>query len=147
MLFITSPAFNHNESIPPLYTFDGKNINPPLEFKNIPENTKSLALIMTDPDAPKGEFTHWLLWNIKPDVTQIAANATPSSAQIGLNDRNTLGYSGPRPPSGIHHYIFQLYALDTTLDLPKNTKKAQLVTAFKDHVIEQSLLIGLYSHQ
>src|SRR3990167_8451418 len=102
---ITSSAFKNNESIPSVYTCDGANINPPLEFFDVPEKTQSLVLIMDDPDAPMGTWVHWLLFNIKPDTTQIAEGSVPAGAiQAKTNRANS--YGGPCPPSGYHRYFF-----------------------------------------
>src|SRR3990172_6846882 len=100
---IKSSAFEENQLIPEIYTCEGDNINPPLEISGVPANAKSLALIMDDPDAPRGTFTHWLMWNIPPDTTKIQENDWVEGVEQGLNDGGELGYLGPCPPSGTHH--------------------------------------------
>jgi len=141
---ISSPAFQNNQNIPPKYTCDGDDINPPLTLAGIPSGTRSLALIVDDPDAPPGDWVHWLVWNIKPDTTSIAENSVPVGAVEGTTDFGRPDWGGPCPPSGIHHYQFKLYALDTELALPSSTKKAELEQAMQGHILDQTVLIGLY---
>ncbi|KKQ75546.1 MAG: Phospholipid-binding protein, PBP family [Candidatus Woesebacteria bacterium GW2011_GWB1_38_5b] len=144
---IKSPAFEQNQSIPVLYTCEGDDINPSLVFSDIPENTKSLALIMSDPDAPRGTFTHWLIWNISPELTEIEENEWPEGAEQGLNDGGSLGYMGPCPGQGIHHYHFTLYALSKKLDVNSNIKKEGLEREIETCLIEKAELMGLYRRQ
>ena len=141
---ISSPAFQNNQNIPPKYTCDGDDINPPLTLAGIPSGTRSLALIVDDPDAPPGDWVHWLVWNIKTDTTSIAENSVPVGAVEGTTDFGRPDWGGPCPPSGIHHYQFKLYALDTELALPSSTKKAELEQAMQGHILDQTVLIGLY---
>ena len=144
---ITSPVFGHNQLIPPLYTCDGANASPPLIFQGVPSEAKSLVLIVDDPDAPRGDWVHWLLWNISPATTEIVAGKAPVGAIEGNTDFGRPGYGGPCPPSGIHHYHFKLFALDTMLDLPASTKKADLEAAMATHILEQASLIGVYKRK
>jgi len=141
---IASPAFPHNGMIPSKYTCDGADVNPPLSFDNIPGKSKSLALIVDDPDAPRGTWVHWVVWNIGPGTMTIAENSVPHGALQGTNDFRKQGYGGPCPPSGTHRYFFKLYALDTLLSLKAGATKAQLVEEMKGHVLGSSELIGLY---
>lgn len=141
---ITSQAFKNNEAIPIKYTCDGQNISPPLKFKNIPKGTKSLALIVDDPDAPKGTFNHWIVWNISPKKQQIA-EGEKSKISEGINGLGQNGYFGPCPPSGIHRYNFKLYALDSEIDISEKSKKNELLTAIKNHIIQSATLTGKYS--
>jgi hypothetical protein len=127
--------------IPSKYTCDGDNINPPLTIKNIPKQTKSLALIVDDPDAPSGTFDHWITWNIPP-VETIGENSAPGSH--GRNGSGRNGYMGPCPPSGTHHYHFKVYALDTKLTLQEGANKKQLENAMKGYILAMGELIGLY---
>ena len=113
----------------------------------MPENAKSLVLIVDDPDAPVRLFTHWLLWNIDPKTTEIAEQSTPKGAVQGANDYPTLGYGGPQPPSGTHRYYFKVFALDRTLNLPEGAKRKELDKAMNGHVIAQGQLMGRYTHQ
>ena len=143
-LTIASPAFPHNGMIPSKHTCDGTDVNPPLSFDNIPEKSKSLALIVDDPDAPRGTWVHWVAWNIGPGTRKIAENSVPRGARQGTNDFRKQAYGGPCPPSGTHRYFFKLYALDTSLSLNAGATKAQLEEAMKGHVLGLSELIGLY---
>ncbi|MGM0366475.1 MAG: YbhB/YbcL family Raf kinase inhibitor-like protein [Actinomycetota bacterium] len=142
---IISTAFSHNENIPARYTCDGQDINPPLEFSNIPEGTRSLALIADDPDAPAKTWVHWVVWNISPDATGIPEDSKPGEAVEGITDFKKPGYGGPCPPSGTHRYFFKLFALDTELDLDPSGGAGDLAKAMEGHIIESAELIGLYS--
>src|SRR5207249_9097014 len=113
---ISSSAFTHNGSIPAKYTCDGSDSIPPLVFGDVPANTKSLALIVDDPDAPGGTFDHWIVWNIPPATTAVAEGKPPQGIS-GRNGFGRNGYGGPCPPSGEHRYQFKVYALDTMLNL------------------------------
>lgn len=144
---ITSPAFEDGDMIPATYTCDADNINPPLEFHDIPEDARSLALIMDDPDAPGGAFTHWIMWNISPNTARIEENDWPESAEQGMNDGGDLGYTGPCPPEGIHHYVFKLYALSAVLDLKGEVTRMELEMEISNHMIDEAELVGLYKLQ
>lgn len=141
---LNSVSFTRNGNIPAKYTCDGENINPELSITGIPENTKSLALIMDDPDASSGIFTHWIMWNIKPSETEIKENSVPEGAVQGLNSTRSNSYTGPCPPSGIHRYFFKVYALDTELSLDKNSNVDQLSSEIERHVVAQAELMGKY---
>jgi hypothetical protein len=143
-LEITSPDFSNGGDIPSRFTCQGRNDNPGLRFNNIPENAKSLALILDDPDAPRGTFNHWLVWNITTDTKEFTTGSTPQGIATGTNDAGKTGYFGPCPPSGVHRYYFRLYALDKTLDLPKTTKRGALDKALKGHILAQATLMGRY---
>lgn len=130
-----------NDFIPSKYTCTGANVSPPLSIGLIPENTKSFALIMEDPDAPMGTFDHWIVWNIPPKRS-IEENSAPGIQ--GKNGRKENKYTGPCPQSGTHHYHFKVYALDTKLELKEDAGKKDLEEAMKDHVISSGELIGLY---
>ena len=141
-LSVRSVAFSQGGHIPKKYSCDGEDINPPLEISDIPATARSLALIMEDPDAPRGIFDHWIVWNIPPD-TAIAENSNP-----GLNGTNSFGeqgYGGPCPPSGSHRYYFKVFALDDKLDLPAGGNKSQLEDAMKDHIVATGELMAHYS--
>jgi Raf kinase inhibitor-like YbhB/YbcL family protein len=142
---ISSAAFSYASAIPAKYTCDGTNINPSLSFGNIPEGTKSLAVLVDDPDAPVGDWVHWVLWNIDPQTKSIAANSVPAGAVQGKNDFGRNNYGGPCPPSGTHRYMFKLYALDTTLSLSAGSTKAQLLAAMNGHTLEKATLMGKYT--
>lgn len=144
MLTIISPDFLSNETIPAKYTCDGADINPPLSFGEIPEKTKSLALIVDDSDAPSGNWNHWIFWNVDPKVTEIAEDSIPSGAVLGTNSFGRLTFGGPCPPKGVHRYFFKLYALDSMLDLAEGAKKESLEKAIEGHILEEANLIGRY---
>lgn len=144
---ITSPAFKNGELIPDQYSCMGDNINPPLEFSDKPQEAKSLALVVTDPDAPSRTFTHWLIWNIAPDSAGINVDEAPKGATVGLNDFDQNQYNGPCPPSGTHRYIFKVYALDTTLDLSSSTNRETLEKALEGHILATGELIGKFSKE
>ncbi len=144
---ISSPAFKHNETIPSKFTCDGADMNPTLVIEGVPAEAKSLALIMDDPDAPRGTWVHWVVWNINPKIKEIKENTVPDGGKQGINDFRKHDYGGPCPPSGTHRYFFKLYALDMTLELGPNTAKAQLENAMKGHIIAQTEMIGLYKRK
>ncbi len=139
---ITSPAFTHNQSIPKKFTCQGEDINPELVFEGIPAGTKSLALIVDDPDAPMGTWVHWVIFDIAPTTTQIAEKSIPGKQ--GWNDFGRKDYGGPCPPSGTHRYFHKIYALDTMLNLKEGVKKSELEKAMKGHILDQAEMIGLY---
>jgi len=142
---ITSPAFGNNQEIPAKYTCDGKDVNPPLSFVYVPAEAKSLVLIMDDPDAPGGTWVHWILYDISRQTKSIAEHSIPAGAEQGITIFGKIGYGGPCPPSGTHHYHFKLYALDTQLSFISAPKKADVEQAMKGHILAQDELIGLYS--
>ena len=140
---LSSAAFEDNGVIPSEYTCDGIDVSPPLSFSNIPENTKSLVLVMDDPDAPMGTWVHWLVWNIPANKTGFSKGENITYPQ-GKNDFGNFDYGGPCPPSGTHRYFFKLYALDTMLTLNKGSTKKQLESAMFGHIIDEAQLIGTY---
>jgi Raf kinase inhibitor-like YbhB/YbcL family protein len=142
---ITSSAFESGGNIPSKFTCDGADSNPRLRLEDAPAAAKSLILIVDDPDAPSGLFSHWLVWNIDPKTTEIAEGGALSTGTQGKNDFGKSGYGGPCPPSGTHRYYFKIFALDVELNLPAGSKRAQLDTAMKGHVIGQGELMGRYS--
>jgi Raf kinase inhibitor-like YbhB/YbcL family protein len=144
---LTSPDFSDGSSIPHRFTCDGEDISPTLKIDEVPQGAKSLVLIVDDPDAPGGTFTHWLIWNLTPDLTQITAeNPSPGAVQ-GTNDFGALGYGGPCPPSGVHRYYFRLYALDVTLELAPKSKRKVVDAAIKGHIVGEATLMGRYSRK
>src|SRR5438445_10102972 len=143
---ISSPAFREGGTIPEKFSKNGQNVNPELRIEGAPAEAKSLTLIVDDPDAPVGLFTHWLVWNIDSKTTAIAERGVPKSAVQGTNDYPNLGYGGPQPPSGTHRYYFKIFALDQTLDLPSGAKRRELDKAMSGHVIAQGQLVGRYTH-
>jgi hypothetical protein len=140
-LTVKSPEFTDGELIPYKFTCDGENINPEITVENVPEGTMTLALIMEDPDAPKGTFDHWIMWNM-PVTKTIHENSAPGMQ--GKNGRGENKYTGPCPPSGTHHYHFKVYALDMKLDISDNSDKHTLLNAMEGHILAQGELVGLY---
>ncbi|MCK4357577.1 MAG: YbhB/YbcL family Raf kinase inhibitor-like protein [Candidatus Cloacimonetes bacterium] len=140
---IASTAFAEGEMIPRKYTCDGDDISPPLQISDVPENTKSLALIMDDPDAPVGVWDHWIVFNIPASISQISEGEEPQGTP-GKNSWGRTGYGGPCPPSGTHRYFFKLYALDTMLDLEPGASKKKVLKAMEGHILAQGELMGKY---
>jgi hypothetical protein len=143
-LSITSPAFENNKPIPRKYTCDGDDVNPPLDIKGTPEGTKSLVLMVDDPDAPMVTWDHWIVWNIPP-TSRIEENTVPGVE--GLNSFGKHHYGGPCPPSGTHRYFFKLYALDIELGLTSDSRKKDVEKAMRDHVLAKGELMGFYSRR
>jgi len=146
-LKLTSSAFSHGGEIPREYGYKNGNKVPPLTVSGIPEGTKSLALIMDDPDAMEAVgkvWVHWVAWNIEPTTTELE-NLTTEGMTEGMTDFGKAGYGGPAPPDKRHTYVFKLYALDTKLDLPDKSTKADVEKAMEGHIIEQTQLTGTYA--
>ena len=143
---ITSSAFQEGGNIPSKFTCDGGDSSPPLRIAEIPSGAKTLALVVDDPDAPSGVFTHWIVWNISPQTSAIAEGSAPQGVQ-GTNDFGKSGYGGPCPPSGTHRYYFKIFALDRELNLPAGAKRNQLDAAMKGHVVAEGELKGRYAKQ
>ena len=150
-LTLSSTAFTHNGSIPALYTCDGEDTSPPLSWTGIPPNTKSLVLIVDDPDAPdpkapKMTWVHWVLYNIPPDGLKegISARELPAGSLDGTNNWQRTGYGGPCPPIGRHRYFHKLYALDIVLPNLNKPAKAALEKAMAGHILAKAELIGTY---
>ncbi|KKU91291.1 MAG: Phospholipid-binding protein, PBP family [Candidatus Jorgensenbacteria bacterium GW2011_GWA1_48_11] len=146
-LILKSSAFKEGDLIPPRFTCDGDNINPLLEIRNIPENTKSLVLIVDDPDATGGRtFDHWLVFNMPAKTQYISEDSLPLGAKEGINGAGSVKYVGPCPPRGNapHRYMFKLYALDAVLDLVSGVTKAELEKTMAGHILDQTVLIGRY---
>ena len=148
---IISSAFEHNSPIPSLYTCDGENINPPLEFLDVPENTVSLALIMEDPDVPKhlrtdGMWNHWVVWNMPSSTKGIEKNTTAPGI-TGLSTSGVNAYGGPCPPDKEHRYYFKLFALDIEPELLPQSTKTDFEKSMKGHIIEEAHLIGTYNRR
>ena len=141
-LSVTSPAFLHNGNIPSNYTCIGDDVNPAIQVGGIPNETKSLALIVEDPDAPMGTWDHWVVWNILPNG-KIAEDTVPGVE--GLNSAGIHKWHGPCPPSGTHRYFFKVFALDTMLNLPKDSRKKDLERAMTGHILAKGELVGLFS--
>jgi Raf kinase inhibitor-like YbhB/YbcL family protein len=143
---ITSQAFTEGTKIPDKYTKYGENRIPPIHFEDVPSKARSLALIVDDPDAPRGTFNHWLLFNVDPRVKDIKEDSVPVMATQGKNDYGEVEYGGPKPPSGEHRYMFKVFALDTVLPLTRGTTRDDLEREMKGHVIDSATLMGKYAH-
>ena len=148
---LTSSAFQEGGMIPAQYTCDGRNISPPLAWSDVPSDAKTLALIADDPDAPRGTWVHWVVYNLPAAVKELAENAPPQEAAAGgrqgKNDFGKFGYGGPCPPSGTHRYYFKLYALNTELNLPGGATKQDLLKAMYGHILDEGQLMGRYKKQ
>lgn len=140
-LRVKSPVFESNKLIPAKYTCDGEDVNPPLTVENVPDDAKSLVLILDDPDAI-GVWNHWLVWNIPADTREIEENSVPGTQ--GTNTGGRRRYGGPCPPSGTHRYFFKFFALDVELDLDVGAKKKDVENAMRGHVLAEGELMGLY---
>ena len=147
---LTSTAFTDGSTIPKQYTGDGADTSPPLHWSEPPKTTQSLALICDDPDAPRGTWVHWVLFNLPGDLRELKEamptdNVLANGAKQGKNDFGNVGYGGPAPPPGKpHRYFFKLYALDAVLDLPAGVSKDQVLAAMKGHVGGDGQLVGKY---
>lgn len=143
---IASPAFEQQGRIPKKHTGEGENLSPPLEISEIPAGTTALALIVDDPDAPRGTFDHWIAWNIPPQTQRLPEGAAGAiEMREGRNGFDKEGYSGPYPPRGpAHRYFFKLYALDTPLSLLSGSGKREVEEAMEGHILATCQLIGTY---
>ena len=147
---LESSSFENGGTIPKKFGYKNGNVSPSLIFSDIPDTTKSLALIMDDPDAMGAVgkvWVHWVLWNISKDVTKIDENTTPGNSVQGKTDFGEIGYGGPAPPDKEHTYIFKLYALDAVLDLSEDSTKVDVETSMKGHIIDETKLTGKYAPQ
>jgi Raf kinase inhibitor-like YbhB/YbcL family protein len=149
---LESKSFRQDEEIPALHAYTrcgGQNHSPDLEWSNAPKGTKSFALVVHDPDAPNGHFVHWVIFNIPESVTNLAAHV-PKDKELddgalqGTNDFGGIGYDGPCPPSGTHHYVFTLFAVDQALDLPAGASEAELQNRLSNHILATTTLTGRY---
>jgi Raf kinase inhibitor-like YbhB/YbcL family protein len=142
---ISAPAFAPGKAIPAQYAYKGQNISPELRIGNVPANARSLVLIVDDPDAPVGLWTHWLVWNLPATTTSIPESKLPPGAMQGKNSFGNVRYDGPAPPSGTHRYFFHLYALDTMLSLPAGSGRDALEQAMNGHIVGSGETFGIYS--
>ena len=142
---ITSPSFADGGEIPRRHSLDGENNSPPLLISDVPAGTETLALIVEDIDSPVGVFTHWVVWNISPEVTEIAENSAPAGSEVGLNGFGWARYDGPAPPSGRHRYRFRLFALDTTLEASSPDRKDHVLEEMNGAIIAEAELLGRYA--
>lgn len=142
---ITSPAFENGETIPQKYSRDAEDLSPPLRFSEVPPEARSLVLIMEDPDAPKGTFTHWIVFNISPTIGEFGENHVPDDVRFGTNDWGEADYGGPRPPDREHRYYFRLYALDEPLALATGASRREIERAMETHVVANTEVMGRYA--
>ena len=144
-LTLTSTAFADQAAMPVKYTCEGDNINPPLALGKVPPAAVTLVLIVEDPDATRGTWDHWVMWNLPPTTTEIKENSAPGT--VGRNSGGKNRYQGPCPPTGTHRYIFRVYALNARLDLPETADKAQVLQAMAGKVLATGTLTGRYQRQ
>ena len=147
-MILTSSAFENGGTIPQKYGYKNKNLSIPLKISEIPEGTKSLALIMDDPDAMGAVgkvWVHWVLWNISPKTKEIIENSIPENSIEGKTDFDEIGYGGPAPPDKEHTYIFKLYALDNTLNLKQGSTKLKVEESMKKHILSETRLEGKFA--
>jgi Raf kinase inhibitor-like YbhB/YbcL family protein len=150
---LSSPAFEHGGRIPYVHTCEGDDVSPPLQWSGAPAETRSYAMVCEDPDAPRGTWIHWVLYNISGDAVELTRAVPtlpelPSGARHGRNTAGDLAYAGPCPPPGNpHRYFFRLYALDITLNLAPGASKAELEKAIAQHILAQGTLMGTYQHR
>lgn len=144
---VYSTAFPNGGSIPSRNNCVADNFSPPLTFKNVPKKAQSVAIVMHDLDAPGGDFTHWLVWNIMPDIKAFNEGTVSPGSQQGTTDFGSIGYGGPCPQSGTHRYVFDSYALDSTLNLPTTIRRPELESAIKSHIVAKSSMSALVTRR
>jgi Raf kinase inhibitor-like YbhB/YbcL family protein len=149
---LTSSAFKDGALMPAKYTVNGENVSPPLHWENIPANAKTIAIINDDPDSFGGNWVHWVIFNIPAKEKGLPENMPPkrildNNAKQGLNNFSTIGYKGPAPPSGVHRYMFKIYALDLELALDPGATKQQLLKAMEGHILARGELMGRYTQE
>src|SRR5579884_1826808 len=141
---LTSAAFGNNGNIPVKYACDGSNISPPLAWKDVPGEAQSLAIVVEDPDAPSGVYAHWVVFGIPPTADGLPENASkaglPAGAKQGRNSAGAIGWAGPCPPGGTHHYVFTLYALNVEFDLKAGAERSAVDDVMRGHVITEAKL-------
>jgi Raf kinase inhibitor-like YbhB/YbcL family protein len=142
---VTSSAFAHDEAIPVVYSCAGQNISPPLAWSGVPNDAREVAVVVDDPDAPRGTFTHWILYGLPPSTSSLDENSTPVEAKQAKNSAGRAAYAGPCPPSGTHHYRFTVFALDELLDLSEGADTDEALDAISEHAVAQGQLVGLFS--
>ena len=146
-LKVFSSSFENGGTIPAKFTCDGENISPDVSWEGVPEETKSLALICDDPDAPSGDFVHWVVFNVPVDIKGVDEGMEIDGAKLGITDYGRPGYKGPCPPSGFHHYHFKVYALNEMLDAESNIDKYELLKEMEGHILAKGELVGLYKRE
>lgn len=141
---ISSPAFTHGQPIPAHHALGGDNVSPELDITQVPTKAKVLVLIVDDPDAPSGLWTHWLVWNLPVTTASMAEGKLPPEAREGTNSFGHVRYDGPMPPSGTHRYFFRLYALDSVLKLPTGSERDAVMAAMEGHIVGVAETFGTY---
>jgi Raf kinase inhibitor-like YbhB/YbcL family protein len=150
VMWLRSSAFGHGETMPKQHTADGPDLSPPLEWGDVPDGTVAFALLVTDPDAPRGEWTHWLAWDLPQTTRSLGQNVRRArhledGSRQGTNDFKKIGWGGPSPPRGpAHRYVFRLCALSSKLELEAGSDRATVEAALKPHLLADATLIGLY---
>ena len=144
-LTVTSPAFPDGGAIPAKYTCDGADVSPPISISDLPDDATGIGLLLRDPDAPHGSFLHWAVWNVNAGNHVWPEGAVPDGAFQGTNDANVVGYTGPCPPSGTHHYIFDVYALAGSYSLWRGAARASIEAVFEKQAIARGRLTGVYA--
>ncbi len=149
---VTSPAFRQGEEIPQKYTCNGDGVSPPVEWEVLSNNVRSFVLISEDPDAPMGTFTHWVVYDLPPNIRALPERVPnddelPTGGVHGINSLHKIGYMGPCPPSGRHRYFFRVFALDERLDLKPGAGKDKVLRAMQGHILGEGELMGTYSMQ
>jgi Raf kinase inhibitor-like YbhB/YbcL family protein len=142
---VTSSAFAANEEIPVVYSCAGQDISPPLAWTGVPDEARELALVMDDPDAPRGTFSHWILFGLSGSTTSVTEDSVPAGAKQAKNSAGRPEYAGPCPPSGTHHYRFTVYALDAPLEVSDGAETDQALDAISEHAVAQGRLVGLFT--
>ncbi len=151
-IILKSSSFNNGEMMPSRHAYDKENISPGLSWENIPANASSIAIICDDPDAPVGNWVHWIIFNIPPTKKELEEDIPkvpelPGGSRQGRNDYGKIGYGGPCPPYGTHRYIFKIFALDAKLDLKAGCSRGEIMNAMKNHILDKGELTGLYSRK
>jgi len=146
---VSSKSFNHNDFIPSKHGYRGGNISPHLSWSNLPTNTKSIAIICDDPDAPSGDFVHWVIYNIPSNINELPENVPQvkewqNGILQGINDFGKIGYGGPCPPFGVHRYFFKVYALNKVLDLKPGLRKSELLREISPYIIGEGQIMGKF---
>jgi Raf kinase inhibitor-like YbhB/YbcL family protein len=144
-LTVTSSAFDNGATIPREFTCKGANTSPPLAWSGVPKDARSVALVVDDPDAPSGTFIHWVVYNIDPTQSSIAAGQVPTGAEQALNGGGDLGYTGPCPPSGTHHYRFSVYVLRSPLTVPAGGDPGRVLVAIRGKTTARGTLTGTFA--
>jgi Raf kinase inhibitor-like YbhB/YbcL family protein len=142
---VTSSAFAADEEIPVVFSCAGRNISPPLEWTGTPDEAREVALVVDDPDAPRGTFTHWILFGLPTSTSSLDEDSVPAGAKQARNSAGRAEYAGPCPPSGTHHYRFTVYALDGPLDLSDGAATGDALDAISEHAVAQGQLVGLFT--